>query len=70
MGRLALDKRLTKIIAKLLDGTPMICNSLNLLWGSTQHDHFDSWCMPPNVKDKMTVSSICLEDAHRVLLLD
>lgn len=59
---LALDKRLTKIISKLLDGAPMVCNSLNFIWGSTQPAHFDTWYMPPPVPNKLAVSSICLED--------
>src|ERR1700685_197609 len=61
---LALDKRLTQIVAKLLGGTPLICNSLNFIWGSAQPDHIDSWYMPPIVRDKMAVSSICLEGVH------
>ncbi len=59
---LALSKKLTKILAELLDGTPMVCNSLNFIWGSQQPDHIDSWYMPPIVENKLAVSSICLED--------
>jgi ectoine hydroxylase-related dioxygenase (phytanoyl-CoA dioxygenase family) len=59
---LALNKRLTKILSRLLDGVPIICNSLNFLWGSSQPDHFDTWYMPPPVQDKLAVGSICLED--------
>lgn len=62
--RLALNDRLTRIVAQLLDGAPAICNSLNFIWGSQQPAHFDSWYMPPPVENKMVVSSICLEDVH------
>ena len=61
---LALNERLTRVLSELLDGAPMVCNSLNFLWGSQQPDHFDSWYMPPPVENKMVVSSICLEDVH------
>jgi len=59
---LALNRPLTQILTELLDGAPMICNSLNFLWGSQQPDHFDTWYMPPPVRDKLAVTSICLED--------
>jgi ectoine hydroxylase-related dioxygenase (phytanoyl-CoA dioxygenase family) len=62
--RLAADKRLTKILAELLGGAPLVCNSLNFIWGSQQPDHFDTWYMPPRVENKMVVSSICLEDVQ------
>jgi ectoine hydroxylase-related dioxygenase (phytanoyl-CoA dioxygenase family) len=61
---LALDEKLTKIISTLFGGAPLVCNSLNFIWGSTQPDHFDTWYMPPRVPNKMVVSSICLEDVH------
>jgi ectoine hydroxylase-related dioxygenase (phytanoyl-CoA dioxygenase family) len=61
---LALGKRLTEILSDLLDGPPMICNSLNFIWGSQQPDHIDSWYMPPPVQNKLAVSSICLEDVR------
>ena len=59
---LALNPHLTEILSELLGGDPMVCNSLNFIWGSQQPDHFDSWFMPPPVRNKMAVSSICLED--------
>lgn len=62
--KLALNGRLTRIVAQLLDGAPAICNSLNFIWGSQQPAHFDSWYMPPPAENKMVVSSICLEDVH------
>ncbi len=44
---LALNERLTRVLAQLLDGAPLVCNSLNFIWGSQQPDHFDTWYMPP-----------------------
>jgi len=45
--QLALNERLSGMIAELLHGAPMVCNSLNFIWGSQQPDHCDSWFMPP-----------------------
>jgi len=45
----ALSERLTRILSGLLDGAPLVCNSLNFIWGSGQPDHVDSWFMPPPV---------------------
>ncbi|MFL6415328.1 MAG: phytanoyl-CoA dioxygenase family protein [Bryobacteraceae bacterium] len=61
---LALSRRLTALLSELLDGAPMICNSLNFLWGSQQPDHIDSWFMPPPLENNLAVSSICLEDVR------
>jgi ectoine hydroxylase-related dioxygenase (phytanoyl-CoA dioxygenase family) len=61
---LALNKRLTHILKQLMDGAPMVCNSLNFMWGSQQPNHFDTWYMPPPVENKLAVSSICLEDVR------
>ncbi len=47
---LALNERLTKLLSKLLQGTPLVCNSLNFIWGSQQPDHFDTWYMPSPVR--------------------
>lgn len=49
-------------LRQLLGDDPLICNSLNFLYGSQQPPHFDTWYMPPPVQDAMAVSSICLED--------
>lgn len=46
---LALSERLTKVLSGLLDGAPLVCNSLNFIWGSQQPDHVDSWFMPAPV---------------------
>lgn len=44
---LALNTDLTRLLSQLLGGMPLVCNSLNFLWGSQQPDHFDTWYMPP-----------------------
>lgn len=46
---LALSERLTKVLSGLLGGAPLVCNSLNFIWGSQQPDHVDSWFMPAPV---------------------
>ncbi|MGL4882383.1 MAG: phytanoyl-CoA dioxygenase family protein [Waterburya sp.] len=61
---LSLDPKLCLILEELLDGEPMIINSLTFEKGSQQPYHFDTYYMPPPVQNKMAVSSICLEDYH------
>jgi phytanoyl-CoA hydroxylase len=60
----ALTPRLRAVLATLLDGEPMICNSLNFERGSQQHFHIDTWYMPPPVDDRMVVASIALDDVE------
>ncbi len=62
--RCNLHPRLVPILDELLEGPPVICNSLNFIQGSEQTDHIDSWFMPPPGVDKMVVTSVCLEDVH------
>lgn len=57
-----LAPELTAILHDLLDGDPLICNSLTLEFGSQQVDHFDTFYMPPCVPNKMLASWIALED--------
>ena len=57
-----LHPRLIPILDGLLDGAPVVCNSLNFIQGSEQVAHVDSWFMPPPVAGKMVVTSVCLED--------
>ncbi|GEP12646.1 hypothetical protein MMMDOFMJ_4617 [Methylobacterium gnaphalii] len=59
-----LHQQLRKILDELLDGEPILFNSLNFIYGSTQAAHYDSWFMPPRVKDKMLATSICLDVHH------
>jgi ectoine hydroxylase-related dioxygenase (phytanoyl-CoA dioxygenase family) len=58
----ALSTRLRAALAELLEGEPMICNSLNFERGSQQHFHIDTWYMPPPVDERMVVASIALDD--------
>jgi ectoine hydroxylase-related dioxygenase (phytanoyl-CoA dioxygenase family) len=60
---LALDPALCKVLDALLNGTPMLFNSLNFEYGSQQADHRDTLFMPPRVPNKMVVSWIALEPA-------
>jgi phytanoyl-CoA hydroxylase len=60
--RVALAPRLRAACAQLLDGDPLICNSLNFERGSQQPFHIDTWYMPPPVEGKMVVASIAIDD--------
>ncbi len=60
--RVNLHDRLVAILADLLEGDPIVINSLNFMRGSQQPRHFDTWYMPPPVPGKLVVSFICLED--------
>lgn len=59
-----LHPRLVPVLDELLDGPPVVCNSLNFIQGSEQHEHIDSWFMPPPAPEKMVVTLVCLEDVH------
>jgi hypothetical protein len=60
--QVALTSRLRKVCAELLDGDPLICNSLNFERGSQQDFHIDTWYMPPPVEGRMVVASIVIDD--------
>ena len=60
--RIALKPTLKAIMTELLEGEPLICNSLNFERGSQQPFHIDSWYMPPPVDNRMVAASIALED--------
>ena len=55
---------LCRILGDLLDGDPLVCNSLTFERSSQQGFHFDTFYMPPPVENKMLASWIALEDAH------
>jgi hypothetical protein len=59
---IALSPKLRAVCAQLLEGDPMICNSLNFERGSQQPFHIDTWYMPPPVDNRMVVASIALDD--------
>jgi len=56
-------QRLAPILAELLEGFPMVCNTLNFEFGSQQDFHFDTFYMPSPTPNKMVASWIALEDA-------
>lgn len=56
-------QELAPILGALLEGFPMICNSLNFEYGSQQDYHFDTFYMPSPTPNKMVASWIALEDA-------
>ena len=60
--RVALTPRLKQACAELLEGEPLICNSLNFERGSQQEYHIDTWYMPPPVEGRMVVASIAIDD--------
>jgi ectoine hydroxylase-related dioxygenase (phytanoyl-CoA dioxygenase family) len=60
--QVALAPKLRKVCGQLLDGEPMICNSLNFERGSQQDLHIDTWYMPPPVEGMMVVASIAIDD--------
>ncbi len=60
---MVVGERLAPILRELLDGFPMVCNSLNFEFGSQQDYHFDTFYMPSPTPNKMVASWIALEDA-------
>jgi ectoine hydroxylase-related dioxygenase (phytanoyl-CoA dioxygenase family) len=60
--QVALSPRLRKVCAELLEGDPVICNSLNFERGSQQDFHIDTWYMPPPVDNRMVAASIAIDD--------
>ena len=61
--QLVVGERLAPILQELLNGFPMVCNSLNFEFGSQQDYHFDTFYMPSPTPNKMVASWIALEDA-------
>ena len=61
---LLLGPKIEGVVRQLLDGSPLLFNTLNLEWGSEQRFHFDTFYMAPAVPNKMVVVWIALEDVH------
>ena len=61
---IALDERLAAILAELNAGAPIVCNTLNLEFGSQQADHTDSLYMAAPDGEHLIASWIALEDGH------
>lgn len=62
--QVALSPRMRAVCEQLLEGEPMICNSLNFERGSQQEFHIDTWYMPPPVDNRMVVASIAVDDVE------
>jgi ectoine hydroxylase-related dioxygenase (phytanoyl-CoA dioxygenase family) len=60
---LIVGKDLAIVLRDILEATPMVCNTLNLEFGSQQEYHFDTFYMPPPTPNKMLASWIALEDS-------
>ena len=60
--RVALSPKLRKVFEELLEGEPMICNSLNFERGSQQEYHIDTWYMPPPVENRMIAAWFAIDD--------
>gem|GEM_PF-885778 len=60
---IVLNEEMARLLKSLLySGTPMICSSLYFEKGSQQRKHFDTFFMPPLVRDRMLATWIALED--------
>jgi phytanoyl-CoA hydroxylase len=57
-----LEERLAGVLEEVLEGPPLVCNSLNLEFGSQQRDHTDSLYMTAPVGLYLAASWIALED--------
>ena len=61
--QLVVGERIAPILKELLQGFPMVCNSLNFEFGSQQDYHFDTFYMPSPTPNKMVASWIALENS-------
>lgn len=59
---IALNPELVSIITDLLSATPVLCNTLNLEYGSQQPLHIDSLFMTPRTDFGLIATWIALED--------
>lgn len=60
--QMVLEERLSAILGDLLDGAPLVCNTLNLTFGSQQGEHTDSLFMAAPDRTHLVASWIALED--------
>lgn len=61
---LALNDRLTPVLAQLLGHIPVVCNSLSFEQGSGQPDHVDALYMTPRSRGHLIAIWVALEDCH------
>jgi phytanoyl-CoA hydroxylase len=59
---LVLDVKLMRVLHDVLEGVPMVCNTINFEFGPQQGDHFDTFYMPPRKVNRMVAAWIALED--------
>ncbi len=59
---IVLQQRLSLVLEELLGGPPLVCNTLNLEFGSQQADHYDSLYMAAPVDQHLVATWIGLED--------
>jgi len=60
---IVLNEDIADLLSALLySGSPMICSSLYFEKGSQQRKHFDTFFMPPLIRDRMLATWIALED--------
>jgi len=60
-----MSDQIMRVLKPLIGGTPMICNSLSFEYGSQQPHHFDTFYMPPTVRNQMLATWVALEDVHQ-----
>jgi phytanoyl-CoA hydroxylase len=58
-----LSQRVGPIVRELLEDDPVLCNTLNLEYGSQQPDHVDTLFMTPHTPGKLVATWMALEDA-------
>lgn len=62
MRAVALDPRLTAMLAGLIGDAPALCNTLSLDYGSQQENHVDSLYMTPPGESPLVATWTALED--------
>lgn len=58
------SKKVAAIVGALLGDEPVVCNTLNLTFGSQQPDHLDTLYMTPVTEGKLVATWTALEDAR------
>ena len=61
---LLLSDKLQTVLARLLDGAPLLFNGLSVEKGTEQRLHFDTFYMAPRTPNKMVVTWMALEDVR------
>jgi phytanoyl-CoA hydroxylase len=62
--RYSLQRNLVQILTELLQDRPVLCNTLNMRYGSEQFLHRDTLYMTPKSDDRLVATWIALEDVH------